>query len=521
MKKKVLDKNYAEFEKYQQDWNRFARDMLRCKLDKDQRAILDSVQMNRRTIVRSGHARGKDFLTATAALCSLYLEIPSKSILTAPSGRQAISIMMSEIGKIWMPADQRLKNAGYAGLGGELLTASIKFEKDKDWYLLAFKASDDDTEVWTGFHSPNVFVGMTEGSGIADSVFEAVEGLLTGNSRQLIVGNPNRRTGTYSQSFRDPAYKVFVLDCMNAPNVVNKKIVYPGQVDWTWVNDHVVKPGWTTEISKEEMMPELFDFEWECADGKVRYYRPSDLFLVKVKGQFPRESEDCLYPDEWIELAIERWKNCKGKGPIGETPLWVLDVAGMGTDTTVKGRKVGPVIECLEQRAKMDLMHQVGWVKQDLDSDKRASCIIDSIGEGAGVYSRLIEQDCNVISAKTSESVRNGDGTELTDLTGERKFVCVRDYCCWALRDALDPRLQKLGGGNIALPPDPDLLEDLQHFSYDLRSDGRIKVVEKKQIRKTLKRSPDKADIVILSFYPFTRNEEVVMTGYDCFPSRG
>ena len=55
------------------DWNRFVREAFGVYLDKEQQAILSSVQHNRRTSVASGTARGKDFVAACAAMSFLYL----------------------------------------------------------------------------------------------------------------------------------------------------------------------------------------------------------------------------------------------------------------------------------------------------------------------------------------------------------------------------------------------------------------------------------------------------------------
>ena len=55
------------------DWNRFVRDALGVTLDREQQEILSFVQFNPRTSVASGTARGKDFVTACAAVSFLYL----------------------------------------------------------------------------------------------------------------------------------------------------------------------------------------------------------------------------------------------------------------------------------------------------------------------------------------------------------------------------------------------------------------------------------------------------------------
>src|SRR4030067_3468456 len=101
---KISDKDITLFNSYKSDWNKFAREILGVRLDREQRKILSVVQDNKKISVRSGHARGKDYIAAVASLCFLNLNYPSKVINTAPTGRQVVSIMMSEISKIYRNA---------------------------------------------------------------------------------------------------------------------------------------------------------------------------------------------------------------------------------------------------------------------------------------------------------------------------------------------------------------------------------------------------------------------------------
>ena len=55
---------------YLQDWNLFAVEVLGVYLDPEQAAVLSSVQHNKRTSVRSGTSRGKDF---GGCCCCLFL----------------------------------------------------------------------------------------------------------------------------------------------------------------------------------------------------------------------------------------------------------------------------------------------------------------------------------------------------------------------------------------------------------------------------------------------------------------
>ena len=455
---------------YEGDWNKFAREGLGVRLDRKQRRILGSMQINRRTSVRSGHAAGKDYVAAVGSLCFLYLNIPSKVINTAPTDRQVINIMMSEIGRIYRNAK--------IDLGGNLWTHKITFE-DSDWFLLGFKTKDKKPEDWTGFHSPNLMVVVTEASGIDQVTFDAIEGLLTGNSRLVLIFNPNRTSGEAYQSSRSPLYKKFKMNCLNAVNVRAKKILIPGQVDWGWIDEKIRKPGWVVGISEEEANRDACDFKWE---GK--WYRPNDLFLVKVMGEFPRATEDTLIPLSWVELANDRWQDLKGKGE-GALKLGV-DVAGMGRDLTVFAFRRGDVIERLVPYSKQDHMVTVGKIKNELIK-KEDNAFVDSSGEGAGVFSRLIELKVNAVGVKAAESAK-----ELTDLTEQRTFANMRAYLYWALRDALDPAL----GGELALPPLDELTQDLTEVHWSTRSNGDIIIEEKDKIKKRLGRSPDYGDAV-------------------------
>lgn len=470
----VSDEDRAILEGWRKDWNQFIRDRLRANLDPDQQAIVQSVQENRRTSVRSGHARGKDFTAACISLTFLYLYPPSKVINTAPTDRQAIAIMMSEISSIHKKA---------RGLGGDVQARGIKM-LDPDWYMMAFKASDASTESWSGFHSPNILVVVTEASGIEQNTFDSIEGCLTGTlSRLLIVFNPNQCTGEAYQSTRSPLYQKFTLSCLNAPNVVAKEILIPGQVDYEWVKEKLDKPGWVTRIDEKDADPAtFFDFQF---DGV--WYRPGDLFLVKVMGEFPREGEDQLIPLSWIEQAQARWPNTERNGPL----TLGGDIAGMGTDKTCLCPRYGDKVEAFKVFAKQDHMETAGKIKQEISDGGTA--ILDTIGEGAGVHSRLIEQKVNSVSGKFSEGA---DGKR--DLTGEREFTNMRAWCYWSVRDALDPKL----GGKLALPQDDELTQELTAQKLKVRSDGKIGLVSKDDIKKQLGRSPDKSDSLALTFWP-------------------
>ena len=483
------DKGSRAMRAWQSDWNLFAADVLKARLDDEQRAILSSVQHNKMTAVASGTARGKDYVAAVAALCFLYLTPRfkdgkliqnTKVAMTAPTGRQVKDIMMPEVSRLFKRADV---------LPGRLISSGIKTDFE-EWFLTGFKSSDDNTEAWSGFHAVNTMFVVTEASGMSETVFNAIEGNLQGNSRLLIVFNPNVTTGYAARAMKSPRFKKFRLNSLNAENVVSKQNIIPGQVDYEWVKDKV--DNWCSFVSDNDFDIGQGDFVWEGMK-----YRPNDLFRVKVLGMFPKVAEDVLIPYEWVELANEYWKFLTDSGFTTKKSCRLgVDVAGMGRDCSVLCPRYGnyvPKFEVHQSGGAADHMHVAGMVTPYIQK-KNNKAFIDTIGEGAGVYSRLRELDYyNVYSCKFSENARG-----LHDITDQYTFANMRAYLYWALREWLNPA----NGFSPALPPNEKLTEELTETHWKFQSNGAIIMESKDEIKKRIKRSPDYMDALANTFFP-------------------
>lgn len=483
------DKALRKLIAWSKDWNKFCYEALGANLDKEQQAIIEAVQYKPMVAVASGTSRGKDYTAACAAMCFMYLTPRwrggkltknTKIAMTAPTARQVQNIMIPEISRLF-------RNAGF--LPGRLLSSGIKTDYE-EWFLTGFKAGDDNTEAWSGFHAVNTMFIVTEASGISESTYNAIEGNLQGNSRLLIVFNPNITTGYAARAMKSDRFAKFRLNSLNAENVVQKKLVIPGQVDYDWVKDKVLN--WCSPIQQIDFNTGEGDFSWEGG-----LYRPNDLFRVKVLGMFPKVAEDVLIPYEWIEIANENWKKLQDEGfkPVKHCRLG-SDVAGMGRDDSVLCPRYGnyvPKFEVHQSAGKADHMHVAGMHTSYL-YDKKTKAFIDTIGEGAGVYSRLQELGYNnVFSCKYSEGAKG-----FHDITNQYEFVNMRAYCYWALRDWLNPK----NGFGAALPPCDKLMEEATETHWKFQSDGRIIIEPKEDIKKRIKRSPDYMDALANTFYP-------------------
>lgn len=490
------------------DWNRFVRDALGVTLDREQQEILSSVQFNPRTSVASGTARGKDFVAACAAISFLYLtprwntrrELVenTKVALTAPTDRQVKNIMIPEVSRLYNRAKQR----GIV-LPGRLNAYDIRTDNE-EWFLTGFKADEHNHEAWSGFHAVHTMFVITEASGIGDDTFSAIEGNLQGDSRVLIVFNPNTPIGYAARSQRGDRWAKFRLNSLTAPNVLQRRLVIPGQVDYEWVVDKVKE--WCSPISPEDRTEEFDDFEFE---GK--WYRPEDLFRKKVLGKFPKVADDVLIPQQWIEAAQERWKLAQGQEPVSdELRLLGVDVAGMGRDSTCFCERKGRWVAELQSRnsgGQADHMVVAGEIVSWRRRYPRMIASIDTIGEGAGVYSRCVEIDDEryIISCKYSEGAKRND-RDLSDITGQYKFINMRAYLFWCVRDWLNPKNET----GAMLPPDSQLAEEAAEIRWSFRSDGKIIIEPKEDIKKRLGRSPDKFDALANTFYPIHTSRQAI-----------
>lgn len=396
------------------------------------------------------------------------------------TGRQVKNIMTPEIRRLFRAARV---------LPGRLVSDDIRTDFE-EWFLTGFKAGDDATEAWSGFHASNTMFVVTEASGISEMTFNAIEGNLQGNSRLLLVFNPNVTTGYAARAMKSERFKKFRLNSLNAENVVKKNIVIPGQVDYEWVKDKVHT--WCTSIHETDFNEGEGDFRFE---GGI--YRPNDLFRVKVLGMFPKVSEDNLIPYEWINIANKRWLEFSEENFIPHSDLRLgVDVAGMGRDSSVLCYRYDNYLAKFvshQSGGSADHMHIAGMVSKAIRTDG-SQAFIDTIGEGAGVYSRLRELGYeNAFSCKFSESAR-----DLTDITGVYTFANMKAYLYWCVRDWLNPANKF----NAAVPLNDRFLEEATDIKWKFQSNGSIIIEPKEETIKRLKRSPDLFDSLANTFYP-------------------
>ena len=332
----------------------------------------------------------------------------------------------------------------------EVLSEQIRLIAAPSESFISFRVSRPEkgsAETLQGVHSDHVLLCVDEASGINNAIFEASAGSMSGdNAVTLLLGNPVRGQG-------------FFYDTHNKLSD-----------DWN-----------TLRVNCEDSSRVSKDFIKEIEN---RYGRSSNQFRVRVLGEFPLADEDAIIPRHLVESAVAR-----DVESVGGDVIIGVDVARFGSDASAicvrQGNKI--IGDKIKTKRGLDTMQVVGWIRTEMEDLKKqkyeiGEVCIDSIGLGAGVVDRLLEEgvDCRGVNVGESPSI----GGNYLNLRTELWEKCR----LW------------FEGRDVVIPNDEQLINELCSVSYSYSSTGKTKVESKDDIRRRLKMSPDSADSLILTF---------------------
>jgi hypothetical protein len=199
-----------------------------------------------------------------------------------------------------------------------------------------------------------------------------------------------------------------------------------------------------------------------------------------------------VIPSAWVEAAMHRWR--EDLKPGGSADQAGLDVARGGSAKTVLAQRWGAWFAPLVKIPGRETPDGQEGRRLVVEALLRGGYVnVDVIGVGAAVVD-LARQD---VDAARVVAINNSSGVKRKDRTNQLRFVNVRAFSYWSLREALDPET----GDGLMLPPDTELKADLCAARWSLRT-GSIIVEEKEEISKRLGRSPDVGDALVLAAMP-------------------
>lgn len=455
----------------------FVEDIIRAKPDDNQKAILRSVAMEPMTSVRSGHGIGKSAVESWVIIWFLCTRPYPKIPCTAPTQHQLFDILWAEAAK-WIRHNP--------AIGKDLIWTREKIYMrghPEEWFAVARTATNPDA--LQGFHAEHLLFIIDEASGVKDIVFEPVLGALsTEGAKLLMCGNPTRITGFFYDSHHKnrASYNTLHVDGRTSARV-NTEFV-----------DKIIK---------------MFGVD-------------SDVFRVRVAGEFPKALSDSFIAMEWAEKAATRKIDSPGK----RLDLGV-DVARYGDDSSV----IYPVFDqCRSGIPDIfphnNTMELVGNVIILLNTYAGGSLgttefkvKVDCDGLGVGVYDRMKEQEEDILQKmrdirkqvfeQDQDEDSDNDYTEITldiiecHFGGSGGQLDDGDPVEYANNTGIMwGRIRKLlQDGDMSIWDDAELISQLSNRKYTVNSDGKIELERKKDMKKRGISSPDIADALALALY--------------------
>jgi hypothetical protein len=216
-------------------------------------------------------------------------------ISTAPTERQVRDLLWAEINNLFIKSK--------TNLGGK--TRSTGFSFAPRWFatgITTTSGNEEDSAVrFQGYHSKHILVIMDEAVGIHPAIWEAVDGITNSdNAKILAVGNPSTPNCAFKKHLDSGEWNVLTVSALNHPNVLEKREVVPGAVSYRWVKDKIKR--WCREISSGSLESSVSSESVFQFEGK--YYKPNNLFLWKILGEFPKESVDSLISSHQVQEAM-------------------------------------------------------------------------------------------------------------------------------------------------------------------------------------------------------------------------
>lgn len=392
-----------------------------------------------RVSIRACHGPGKSALDAWAVFWFMSTRFPARVPCTAPTAHQLEDILWSEIAK-WYRISPGWFQTMFRLTGDRLEWQAAPRES----FAVARTARKEQPEALQGFHCENLLFVLDEASGIEDVIFEVAEGALSAeNACVLMTANPTRTSGYFHSSHHGMRHRwhTMRISHTDSPRVSAQ---YAGDMAAKWGVD-------------------------------------SNVYRVRVLGEFPRSDDDAVIPLELCEAAVGREVDRTG------TFVWGLDVARFGADRTALAKRCGNTqTEPVKSWRGKDTMQTAGLVVQEWDAtperQRPLAINVDVIGLGAGVVDRLKEQGLPAVGVNVAEQPAS-----------KERFLRLRDELWFQAREWLEAR-------DCVIADDDELIGELSSLKYKPLSSGKLQVEGKDDAKKRGVQSPDLADAFCLTF---------------------
>lgn len=397
-----------------------------------------------RIAVSSGHGIGKDATLAMIILWYLFCFKDAQVPCTAPSSEQMYDVLWKEIA-VWMRRMPQPVQDLY-----EWSASYIRMvEAPETWFARAKTARKEAPEALAGVHGEFVLMTVDEASGVAEEIFNTAEGALTNENILIImISNPTRLLGYFYDAFHKfkSMWQTMQFDGRESPIV-----------DWQQVESVIARHGEDSDEFKIRVSGQFADVDAVDAQGYVPILQAEDLNEVPDIGKFKRN---------WARLGVD-------PAGVGKNRTsWVLRDKFRAKIVATEDVSDGASIAS-KTIALMDLFGIPDW-----------QVTVDSFGVGAEAVQELAMAGYRVYALNT--------GQQCEDPTDKALYINMRAMISWRARTWLKKKGTELVRNKR--------WQQCLQVRYRRQLSGKIKVMDKEEMRKQGIQSPDDWDALTLTF---------------------
>lgn len=428
--------------------------------------FFDTVLKNDHITFRGGVGFGKTRVMAVFVWWSLFCFNDVKVNVFGPSEKQIQDNLWNEVGILFNMMPKALsQNFEYTP------SRAFRIGNRNECFATYNAANKDNLGTVRGIHATNNFVLVDEAADVPAVVFENLENIMSDkNPKLILVSNPAYTSGFFYDTWEH------------------------SEVSKVWAKIH------GRMADNPNMTPEKLEAAAAIHGGKgSRRYR------IMVDGDFPLDDVNGVIPLNAVLQAID---NEDAEAPHDAAMIWGLDPNGGGKDrSTLAKRRDNIVPEKLKEFKDLDAVQLAQAVYDEFYStplkDRPAEICVDANGPGYGVYTMLVNMGLPIKKVMVTNSPTRDP----------QLYSRLRDQLWWAAREWF------VEGGK-SIPNDQELHKELVLPTYEYEGNGKIKVEDKKSIRRRNKRSPDLADAFCLTFASNKTNRAMINAwskpiGYD------
>jgi phage terminase large subunit len=365
-----------------------------------------------------------------------------------------------------------------AGDIGELARTGLKSDDFRE--IVGFTARQ--AEAVQGIAGSNILFIIDEASGVPQIIFDAIEGNRAGGAKVVLLGNPTQNDGEFYDAFHskkrdlaDPkgtGYVTMTISSEESPNVVAGRPIIPGLATREYIREREIE--WGTD---------------------------SPLYKVHVKGDFAENEDGAIFSIHAIARAQDEWDpeaNPPGRLYLGVDPA---GASGTGDDSAFAVRRGNKVIHIHTRKGLSEEGHLaeiLALLKMHRIRGETPAVVIDREGPIGTKLRDTIEAYLE----------KHADLFHLVALRSSDRAIRTPGVYD-RMRDELVANLADWFKNDGTFPEDAHLAEELHEMRWEKATNGRMKVIQKKLIRKKIGRSPDRFDAVALSAWePLSLREE-------------